>query len=193
MLEDILKNNQQFLQRKEFSAIGHLPQKHTAIVTCMDCRLVEMLEPALGIHRGDVVELRTAGATVSTTDREKGTNDLIRSLAGSIYLLGVDKIFVIGHTGCGLNNVNAEKLAGSIRAHGVDPDAIIQHEGLIDTTGLARWIGAFDDLHINVHQVVSFIRHHPYLPHTIPVYGLIIHIEDGRLELVDKPYEAALG
>src|SRR5574340_654241 len=100
ILDEILENNARFLQEHQLPVIGHAPRKHTAVVTCMDCRLVGMFEDALGLKRGDVVELRTAGATISQPEREGAHNDLIRSLAGSIYLLGVRNVIVVGHTEC---------------------------------------------------------------------------------------------
>ena len=184
MLEEILKNNKRFLQNTTLSHIGHAPRKHTAIVTCMDCRLVNMFEDALGLQRGDVVELRTAGATISTPERAQAANDLIRSLAGSIYLLGVRCVLVIGHTECGLSKVNPVALTASMQALGVDPQQLIEKEGLGDVNGLVSWLGAFSDVHFNVKEVVNVIRSSPFLP-KIPVDGLVIDINSGKLTIVD--------
>ncbi|HVB20354.1 MAG TPA: carbonic anhydrase [Ktedonobacteraceae bacterium] len=185
MLEEILASNERFVSEQHLPLVGHAPRKHTAVVTCMDCRLVEMFESALGLKRGDVVELRTAGATISTPERQQGGSDLIRSLAGAIYLLGVREVVVVGHTQCGLSHVSPEGLIASMQALGVDPQQLIAREGLGDTDGLVRWIGAFSDVHINVKEVVQAIRSSPYLPR-IPVYGAVIDINTGKLELVDQ-------
>ena len=185
MLEEMLASNERFVSEQQLPIVGHAPRKHTAVVTCMDCRLVEMFEPALGLKRGDVVELRTAGATISTPERKHGGNDLIRSLAGAIYLLGVREVVVVGHTHCGLSHVNPDAVVASMQALGVDPHQLIEREGLGDTDGLVRWIGAFSDVHINVKEVVQVIRTSPYLPN-IPVYGAVIDINTGKLELVDR-------
>ncbi len=184
MLEEILASNKRFVSEQHPPIIGHAPRKQTAVVTCMDCRLVEMFEPALGLKRGDVVELRTAGATISTPEREQGGNDLIRSLAGAIYLLGVREVVVVGHTHCGLSNVSPVALMASMQALGVDPQQLIEREHLGDADGLVRWVGAFSDVHINVQETVQAIRTSPYLPR-IPVHGAVIDINTGQLELVD--------
>ncbi len=184
MLEEILENNERFLQNTTLPHIGHAPRKHTAIVTCMDCRLVNMFEDALGLQRGDVLELRTAGATISTPERAQAANDLIRSLAGGIYLLGVRRVLVIGHTECGLSKVNTVALTASMQALGVDPQQLIEKEGLGDTNGLVNWLGAFSDVHLNVKEVVKVIRNSPFLP-KIPVDGLVIDINTGKLAVVD--------
>jgi|SRR5438876_7937505 len=185
MLDEILASNARFLQEHTLPTIGHAPRKQTALVTCMDCRLVTMFEEALGLQRGEVLELRTAGATIPEADRPEASNDLIRSLAGGIYLLGVRRVLVVGHTECGLGHVNPTALTASMQALGVDPQKLIQAEGLSDTNGLMRWLGAFQDVHVNVKEVVEAIRNSPFLPR-IPVHGLVIDINSGKLTVVDR-------
>lgn len=187
VIDEILAHNERFLQQKPLPVIGHAPRKRMAVVTCMDCRLVQMFEQALGLERGDVLELRTAGATISEPERAGGggAGDLVRSLAGGIYLLGVREVAVIGHTQCGLAHANPAALTASMQALGVDPQRLIEQHGLGDTQGLLRWLGAFNDVHVNVREVVNVIRTSPYLPE-IPVHGLVIDIETGKLEMVDR-------
>ncbi len=189
MLDEILANNQRFLENTSVPHIGHAPRKRTAIITCMDCRLVNMFEPALGLERGDVLELRTAGATISVPDRPHAANDLIRSLAGGVYLLGVRQVIVVGHTECGLAKVDPTALIASMQAPGVDPEQLIQQEGLRDINGLIEWVGAFKDVHLNVQEVVSVICNSPFLP-KLPVHGLVIDINTGKLTVVDEPSQA---
>ncbi|MBV9232157.1 MAG: carbonic anhydrase [Chloroflexi bacterium] len=185
MLNEVLANNEQFLKQHRLTQIGHAPRKHTAVVTCMDCRLVRMFEDALGLERGDVLELRTAGATISEPERPQAANDLIRSLAGGVYLLGVREVLVIGHTNCGLAYANPTALTASMQALGVEPQKLIQEQNLGDLNGLLRWFGVFNEVHINVKDVTNVIRNSPYLPR-IPVHGLVIDINTGKLELVDR-------
>lgn len=185
LLDEILASNQRFLQTTTLPIISHAPSKHLAVVTCMDCRLLEMFEPALGLKRGDAVELRTAGATISLPERERAANDLIRGLAGAIYLLGVREVLVIGHTQCGLSKVSPEGLTTSMKALGVDPEQLIEREGLGGVKELVDWVGAFSDVHISVQETVQVIRNSPYLP-KLPVHGLVINIETGKLEVVDR-------
>src|SRR5215467_7939570 len=138
VIDEILAYNEQFVKEHRLPIIGHAPRKRMAVVTCMDCRLVQMFEQALGLERGDVIELRTAGATISEPDREGGLNDLIRSLAGGIYLLGVREVAVIGHTQCGLARTDPTVLIAAMQALGVDP-----HPPL-EKAGQKSGIGAFD-------------------------------------------------
>jgi carbonic anhydrase len=68
------------------------PSRHLAIVTCMDARIDVFA--ALGLHLGEAHVLRNAGGRV--------TEDVLRSLALSVHVLGVDTVVVMQHTRCGL-------------------------------------------------------------------------------------------
>jgi len=185
VIDEILAHNERFTRQEQLPIIGHAPRRHMAVVTCMDCRLVRMFEQALGLERGDVLELRTAGATIAMPEREEGANDLIRSLAGGIYLLGVREVAVIGHTQCGLSHIDPAAVTASMQALGVDPRQVIEKEGLGNMDGLLRWLGAFNDVHINVKEVVNVIRRSAFLP-KLPIHGLVIDINTGKLEMVER-------
>lgn len=77
ILNEILENNAKFVEGFETVEISHKPQKKLAIVTCMDTRLTNFLEPALGISIWNAKIIKNAGNEV--VDR-----DVIRSVAASI-------------------------------------------------------------------------------------------------------------
>lgn len=85
----------------------HRPGRRLAVITCMDARIDVFA--ALGLHLGEAHVLRNAGGRV--------TDDVIRSLALSTHVLGVDTVIVMQHTGCGLAGVTDEELE---RATGAD-------------------------------------------------------------------------
>ncbi len=63
---------------------------------------------ALGLHLGEALILRNAGGRV--------TDDVLRSLALGVHVLGVDTVVVMQHTKCGLSGVtdkDLQKLTGS--------------------------------------------------------------------------------
>jgi len=76
------------------------PGRRLAVVTCMDCRIDVFA--ALGLHLGEAHVIRNAGGRV--------TDDVLRSLALSSHVLGVDCVVVMQHTGCGLAGVTDEEL-----------------------------------------------------------------------------------
>ena len=91
LLDEVLQANQAYLEHtQEVNTWSKYPQKHLAIVSCMDTRLVELLEPALGIRRGEVKMIKTAGNTITSK-----FDDVIRSLLVCIYQFDIKEIMVI--------------------------------------------------------------------------------------------------
>jgi carbonic anhydrase len=76
------------------------PSRRLAVVTCMDARIDVFA--ALGLHLGEAHVIRNAGGRV--------TDDVLRSLALSSHVLGIDTVVVMQHTGCGLAGVTDEEL-----------------------------------------------------------------------------------
>jgi carbonic anhydrase len=179
IIDEILAANAHFTQQHHPAQLSHLPRRRMAVVTCMDTRLTHLFEEALGLHRGEVIQLRTAGATINARDEVNG--DLIRSLAGAIYLLGVREVAVVGHTECGLSHGDLATLTASMQALGVDPETLPEKG-----EALLGWLGTFQDVRENVIRVARAIRSSPYLPRTIPVHALVIDIHTGRLELIER-------
>ena len=59
ILENVLEDNKKFVENFEGEEMSHHAQKKLAILTCMDCRLIDFFEPALGLERGDAKSLET--------------------------------------------------------------------------------------------------------------------------------------
>src|SRR6478609_10269808 len=76
------------------------PGRRLAVVTCMDARIDVFA--ALGLHLGEAHVIRNAGGRV--------TDDVLRSLALSTHVLGVDTVLLMQHTKCGLAGVTDEQL-----------------------------------------------------------------------------------
>ena len=76
------------------------PSRHLAVVTCMDARIDVFA--ALGLHLGEAHVLRNAGGRI--------TDDVLRSLALSTHILGVDTVVIMQHTKCGLAGVTDDDL-----------------------------------------------------------------------------------
>jgi len=178
LLDSILEANKSFVRPGAFPPLPKTPQKQLAIFTCMDTRLVDFLEPAMGIQRGDAKIIKNAGNTV--IDPHGG---VIRSLVVAIFLLGVEEVLVIGHQDCGMANLDAGELKKKMIARGIAPEAIDALE-----PDLTQWVGAFSDPVSNVENVVSMIRNSPLIPKDIPIHGLIFCPNDGHLDVVVRGY-----
>jgi carbonic anhydrase len=88
------------------------PARGFAVVTCMDARIDPLR--ALGLREGDAHVLRNAGAVV--------TDDVLRSLAISRWLLGTTQAVLVGHTDCGMTRFTNYELHDRLRDAGVDTD-----------------------------------------------------------------------
>ena len=185
VIDEILKTNEKFCANlpEEYKAYEHedhhdskLPKKHLAIVTCMDTRLTNFLEPALGIKRGDAKIIKTVGNCLN------GVFDTtVRSLLVCIYELGVQEIAIIGHHECGMAKTTSESLTKGMTERGVSLDAIkmIKKE-------LVEWADSFQKPEENVIKVVKELRENPLIPKDVKVHGLMFHPRSGKLELLDK-------
>ena len=180
MIDEKLAYNREFVARKEYQqfATSKYPDKRIAIVTCMDTRLVTLLPAALGFRNGDVKIIKNAGGTITNP-----FDSTMRSLLVAIYELGVNEIMVIGHTGCGVQGMNAAHMLKLMRERGVDDEhiSLMRHCGI----DLDSWLHGFDDSETAVHETSDLIRNHPLVPHDITVRGFMINSETGLLTLLD--------
>ena len=181
LLDSILAVNRTFVRPGAFPPLPKNPKKQFALFTCMDTRLVDFLEPAMGIKRGDAKIIKNAGNIL--VDALNG--GVIRSLVAAIFMLGVEEVFVIGHEDCGMADVRPEKLKSDMIARGISSLSI---ETLVPD--LAKWLGAFACPEENVSEVVAKIRANPLIPADVPIHGMIFCPNDGRLEVVVDGYKA---
>ena len=179
LLESIIAANRSFTRPNAFPPLPKSPKKQLAIFTCMDTRLVDFLEPAMGLLRGDAKVIKNAGNTI--VDPMSGA--VIRSLVAGIFMLGVEEVFVIGHRDCGMAELDAESVKRDMVNRGISPDIIDIH-----VPDLKQWLGIFAHPVENVERVVKIIRNNPLIPRDVPIHGLIFCPNDGRLDVVVDGY-----
>lgn len=176
MIDELLKFNRGFVESRGYErfATSKYPDKRIAIVTCMDTRLVELLPAALGLKNGDVKMIKNAGGTITNP-----FDSTMRSLLVAVYELGVNEIMVIGHTGCGVQGMDAEEMLHLMRERGVDDEhiSLMRHCG-IDLNG---WLHGFTDTADAVAETVDLVRNHPLMAHDVRVAGYIMDSETGAL------------
>lgn len=178
LLDSILTANKKFTRPGAFPPLPKSPKKQFAIFTCMDTRLVDFLEPAMGIKRGDAKVIKNAGNTVIDSN-----GGVIRSLVAAVFLLGVEEVFVIGHRDCGMADVDPTDLRDRMIRRGIDPQSI---DSLVP--GLSQWLGAFSCPEENVENVVSMIRNSPLIPDDVPIHGLLFCPDNGNLVEISRGY-----
>lgn len=181
MIEELKAYNRRFVEEKGYEkfATSKYPDKKIAIVTCMDTRLVELLPAALGIRNGDVKIIKNAGATITNP-----FDSTMRSILIAIYELGVEEIMVIGHTGCGVQGMNASEMLHLMKERGVNEEhiSLMKHCGI----DLDRWLHGFDDTDEAIRETVDLIAHHPLMPPSgIGVRGFVMDSYTGELRELD--------
>lgn len=180
MIEEILRHNRDFVESKGYERFvtSKYPDKKIAIVTCMDTRLVELLPAALGLRNGDVKIIKNAGGTITNP-----FDSTMRSLLVAVYELGVNEIMVIGHTGCGVQGMDAEEMLHLMRERGVSEEHItlMRHCG-IDLNG---WLHGFEETDTAVRETVDLIRNHPLMAADVRVAGYIMDSLTGALEVIE--------
>lgn len=176
MIEEILQHNRMFVAEKQYEKFltSKYPDKKIAIVTCMDTRLVELLPAALGLRNGDVKIIKNAGGVITNP-----FDSTMRSLLIAVYELGVEEIMVIGHTGCGVQGMNAAEMLHLMKERGVPERnvSLMRHCGI----DLDKWLHGFDEVTQSVSETVDLIRNHPLMTADIRVAGYVIDSATGEL------------
>ncbi|MGG3626125.1 carbonic anhydrase [Bacillus gobiensis] len=184
-ISKILDHNKAFVEQsryQEFQTTKY-PDKKIVILTCMDTRLLELLPKAMGLRNGDAKIIKNAGAVISHP-----FGSIMRSILVAIYELKAEEVSVIGHHGCGMIGLQSSSILEKAKQNGTD-------ENLIDTLtnagiDLDKWLTGFPCVEESVSNSVRLIKNHPLSPNHIPVHGMVIHPETGKLDLVIDGYNS---
>jgi carbonic anhydrase len=184
LLSEIMQHNAEFVSRKGYEPFRttNLPDKKMVIVSCMDTRLIELLPHAMNIKNGDVKVIKNAGAIVSHP-----YGSVMRSILVAVYNLGAQEVAVIGHHGCGMAGMNCGKVIEAAKARGISEDVFnaVRSSG-VDLDG---WLTGFADVGDGVRESVKRVKNHPLLPDDVPVHGLVIDPDTGKLDWIVNGYE----
>lgn len=178
-IEEIKRFNKHFVENKEYEKFEttKYPNQKMVILTCMDTRLVELLPKALNIKNGDAKIIKNAGAVITSK-----YGSVMRSILIAIYLFDVEDILVIGHTGCGVCNLESEKVLLKMKERGITDKIIkdIEEEGI----EIGRWFNGFDTIESSIIDTVKEIKNHPLVPTGSRVHGFVINSATGELQEV---------
>lgn len=179
MLKEILEFNEDFVQDKKYEPFitTKYPDKHIVVLSCMDTRLVELLPKAMNLRNGDVKIVKSAGALISHP-----FGAVMRSLLVAVYELQADEVYVVGHYDCGMSAVDPESMLRKMIDRGVSEETInmMEYSGI----DLKEFLRGFGDVATSVMKSVDTIRNHPLMVKDIPVHGLVIDPNTGRLDLI---------
>src|SRR3954470_9675707 len=140
-IDDAVKSAEAYAQSHSMGHLPAPPNRKLVVLTCMDARI--MVDQILGLKLGDAHVLRNAGGIV--------TEDTLRSLLISHYMLYTQEFMIINHTDCGLLLFKDEDLRRRLQ----------------ETSGTATLapdrFHAFTDLEQNVREQVQKVRSHPWV------------------------------
>ncbi len=158
VIDEVLAANEIYSRTHELRKLTPRPERKLAVLTCMDTRLSIR---TLGLKTGDAHIIRNAGGIV--------TDDTLRSLVISHYLLGTEEIMVINHTDCGLMLASEEDLRKRIQ----------NRTGTSAVT--PSFFYAFQNIEENVRHQLQKLRTHPWIPDSVVARGFVYDVNSGLL------------
>lgn len=150
--------NQAYASNFSNAGLSPCPARRLAVVTCMDARL----NPAkfLGLADGDAHVIRNAGGLV--------TDDALRSLIVSHWLLDTQEVVVVAHERCGMLTFSNRELQQRLE------DRTGQDAGHLDFL-------PFNNLDAAVRAGMRKVRDCPFLPDSFGVTGFVYDVDTGEL------------
>jgi carbonic anhydrase len=161
VIDEVLAANELYARTHELRRLTPRPERKLAVLTCMDTRLSIQ---TLGLRTADAHIIRNAGGIV--------TDDSLRSLLISHYLLGTEEFMVINHTDCGL-------------MHTTEQDLRTRIQNRAGTAAIApAFFYAFQNIEENVRHQLEKLHSHPWVPENVAVRGFVYDVSSGLLREV---------
>jgi len=146
-------------------------------LTCVDPRLNAYFPNALALPAEEFIWLRNAGNIITGP-----LSSTMRSLALACAVKGGKEIAIIGHTDCQICTTTAMQLLDKLKELGVERHLLPDN--------VSDFFGMFASERQNVSKAVNIVRRSPIIGPKIPVHGLLLDIETGRLDWVENGYQA---
>jgi len=145
-------------------------------LTCIDPRLNPLLPQVLGIPPEQFIWLRSAGNAIIDP-----LGSIMRSLALACAVKGGKEIVIIGHTDCQVAKTTMMQLLERLKALGVERHMLPDN--------ITEFFGLFGSERQNVIKVVDMVRQSSLIGPKIPVQGLMVDIQTGKLDWLVNGYE----
>jgi carbonic anhydrase len=155
--DDLYAANEEYAAAFTDSGLTGVARRGLAVLTCIDSRIDPLA--ALGLVPGDAKIIRNAGARVNA--------ETLSTLVLAVYLLGVERVFLMPHTDCGTTKTSDADVHARAAEHGVDVRSLDLPLIADQDAALAR------DL--------LRLRTSPFLPKNLAVDGALYDVTTGRL------------
>jgi carbonic anhydrase len=157
-IDDVILANRDYALEHDPDRVSPRPRKKLAVLTCMDTRLGRA---SLGLQPGDAHIIRNAGGIV--------TDDALRSLLISHYVLGAEEIMVINHTDCGLMKATEQEFHEEIEKRAGGP------------ANVPVRFHAFSDVQENVREQLRKLHSHSWIHKELLIRGFVFDVKTGHL------------
>jgi carbonic anhydrase len=145
-------------------------------LTCVDPRLNAFFPNALALPAEQFIWLRNAGNIITGP-----LSSTMRSLALACAVKGGREIAIIGHSDCQICRTTTMQLLERLQALGVERHLLPDN--------LNEFFGMFGSERQNVIKAAGIVRNSPLIGPKIPVHGLLLDIETGKLDWIVNGYE----
>jgi carbonic anhydrase len=146
-------------------------------LTCIDPRLNAFFPNALALPAEQFIWLRNAGNIIFDP-----MSSMTRTLALACAVKGGREIAIIGHTDCLVGKTTTMQLLDRFKELGIERNRLPDN--------LNEFFGLFSSERQNVIKAAGIVRSSPLIGPKIPVHGLLLDIETGKLDWVVNGYEA---
>jgi len=145
-------------------------------LTCIDERLNPLVPEVLGIPEEQFIWVRNAGNIITGP-----LSSTMRSLTVACAVKGAKEIAIIGHTDCLMGKTTTMQLLERFKNLGVERHLLPEN--------VNEFFGMFASERQNVIKACDIVRHSPLIGAKVPVHGLMLDIESGRVEWVVNGYQ----
>ncbi|WP_096202607.1 beta-class carbonic anhydrase [Bacillus sp. FJAT-45350] len=184
IIDSILEYNKSFVNEKKYEPYRttKYPNKKLVVLTCMDTRLTTLLPQAMNLRNGDAKVIKNAGAVITHP-----FGSVMRSIIIAIYELKAEEVCIVGHHECGMAGLKPDSVLKKVKEKGISDETI----HTLEFTGLDinSWLTGFTQVEESVEHSVLMVKEHPLLPNNIPVHGLVICPDTGKLDIVVDGYK----
>ncbi|HEX5222197.1 MAG TPA: carbonic anhydrase [Verrucomicrobiae bacterium] len=147
-----------------------------AALTCIDPRLNALIPGVLGIPEDQFIWLRNAGNIITNA-----RSSTMRSLSLACAVKNAEEVVIIGHTDCQVCKTTTLQLLERLKQLGIERQALPDN--------VNEYFGLFSSERQNVIKGCEIVRSSPLIGPRIPVHGLLLDIQTGRLEWLVNGYE----
>lgn len=145
-------------------------------LTCIDARLNKLFPAVLGVPEEKFIWLRNSGNIIFDP-----MSSMTRTLAMACAIKGGKEFAIIGHTDCLVCKTTTMQLLERFKELGVERQMLPDN--------INEFFGMFSSERQNVIKSCDVVRHSPLIGPKVPVHGLMVDVQTGKLEWVVNGYQ----